>query len=309
MSDTVLSLAEAQRFAEAAFARHRPGTAFALKPLKLAEKLQQAIPFRATASGEALVVKVWAPGEAERAARQAERQATLAPLMAEGAFRVPGVAFFDAELCVMGMEFVPGDSWRDVWQRGGDLGLLHRAGAWTRALHAQSIRPHKFRPAGHISWLERLMREVEVGDRFIHDFNAFCATADALIATKPQVRALPATRAVTHRDLHLDNLIGTDQTLWGVDFENDREDEPLRDVFSLGLDAMVYAPAGTDPHAIWAALRAGYGDTTTAEPARHFLQRGFALGNWARTPQKPSRRQERVLQAAHWILAQGDTLL
>ncbi len=309
MSAALLSAEAARQRAKEALARHVPGKYPELQPLKPPTKPRQATAFRAGAVGQTLVVKVWAPGHADQAARQAARQAALAPLMSNGPYRVPDVAFFDAALNVLGMQAIPGETLRADWLERGDLAILRRAGSWTRALHALSLREHKFRPAGHLSWLQKLMDQTRAGDRFIHDFSSFQSVAEVLKAMRSRVRSLPATRAITHRDLHLDNLISNAETLWGLDLENDREDESLRDVFSLGLDAMAYARDGSDAAAIWAALRTGYDDRTTEAPVRVFLQRAFALGNWARTPETPSRRQLRALQAARWILAQGDALL
>lgn len=250
------------------------------------------------------VVKLW-PRKAEaKASRQALRQAELAAVLSHGPYRVPRVLWFGKGALVM--QDAGGPDFRDRLESEAPGPLLRAAGEWLAAYHGLSLRERKFLPKGQVNWLTRLVDAVEAGERSPLDAKGLVSAARALKETRATVRGLPATRAITHRDLTLSNLVsGPEGSVWGIDFENAKEDEPLRDVFSLALDVLDFAGDET----ALATLRAGYGDDVTAPEVRLFLQRCFAISVWANTPEAPSKRQRRRWEIARALLERESAVI
>ena len=286
----MISPAEAEPRAAAAL--RAMGLRDTLRPLRPDAPPGQAQLFRAGA----LLVKVYSPEAADRALRQATRQQALAEAMADGPHRVPPVLYAaDATLV---MPWIDGTDLATLHGRGTDTGTL--AGRWLDRFHGLSRRRFPFRPTGHVNWLDRLVGQAQAGDRTIPDLPAFTDAVRRTQAMADAARKQKATRAVTHRDMTLSNLLHDGSVTWGIDVENTREDEPLRDLFTLALDlATLPVPRGPG------TLVAAYGDTHTAPPVHAFLQRCFCHWVWANTPPAPSRRQAARLAAARSHLETG----
>lgn len=286
--------AEAEARAAEALRRHWDGA----RPNAMTGGGGAAVLFAAQGPRGAVVVKVWADGA--RALRQARRQRQVARAMNAGRFRAPRLRFVDQDLHALGMARVNGRSLAVLWPDSAQDGLAEAAAGWLAAFHGLTRRTCAFDPAGQVSWLNRLRAEGADGQRHIADFPAFCDAADTLSDTARDLRGLPSVRAVTHRDMTLSNLIlGNDGRVWGIDFENRREDEPLRDLFTLALDVMTQG--GQLPQL--AAMANSYGDRDTDPRVRLFLQRCFCLWVQANTPPDPSLRQSRRLAVAQHLLA------
>ncbi len=258
--------------------------------------------FRATGGPAPVVVKVWAPACAAMAARQATRQTDVAQMMTGATDGAARVLLWQADLLALVMEDAGPQDLR-AFAAVDAVATLHRAGRWVAAFHAPTLRPHPFRPAGHVGHLERLIAEVRDGTRRIPEPDRFCHLARAVAATGPALRNRPAMRCITHRDLTLANLIGTPTgRVTGIDFENDREDDPLRDLVSLVFETMPLVPdLPLDTAA--RACSGAYGASLCDAETGLFLQRALALGYWARTPTEPSRRQSILWAAAEQVLS------
>ncbi|GGG76770.1 hypothetical protein GCM10011415_26960 [Salipiger pallidus] len=247
-----------------------------------------------------IAVKVYAPASAGKARAQADRQRVVAQ-----AGIAPKVIFFDDARLVLGMAYVDTPNLRALWPHqgaSGQLDLLEAAGRWLRRLHDLEAQPHPFRPRGHVSWMERVLAWQADGTRNYPDAKDFAAEAEELTAMAPALRGLPAWRAVTHRDLHLSNLLATAEGVIGLDYENAKHDEPLRDLVTLLIDAMAEAGDHT-PRSMAAALSKGYGACEIPAEAVLFLQRTFALGEWSRTPESASVAQSARYYAARAVIS------
>ncbi|MBY6161446.1 aminoglycoside phosphotransferase family protein [Mameliella alba] len=286
--------------AEAALRALWPGWAGSFVPLRQGPDTWV---YRLSGGPVPAVVKVWAEGDEEKSERQALRQAEVAARLA-GPYRASGVLWFEAG--VMVMEDVCGPDFRRRLETDTAEEVLRDAGHWLAAFHGLTLRRRTFWPKGQVNWLSRISAEVNGGTRTPPRPAGFVKAAQAVASMRAKVRGLPATRAVTHRDLTLSNLVhGPGNNTWGIDFENAKEDEPLRDVFSLALDAL----CETGETAPLAALRQGYGDEVTAPAVRLFLQRCFALGVWANTPPDPTAHQAQRWTCARQILDSSDPLI
>ncbi len=301
--ETHLAPADARAIARAALAQARPGVDFGLGCLKNTEQAQRAQVFCACSPEERLVVKVYAPSSAEKARAQAARQRAVIADWPEGA---PEVLFYDEARRVLGMAYADGPSLAALLPKLTADAAAHEleaAGRWLGRFHGLTRQAHPLRPKGQIAWLHRLLEQHESGARAFPEIDAFRDEVARLEAMFGAVRGTPSQRAVTHRDLHLANLIATHDGLVGLDFENDKPDEPLRDLVALLIDALALSgdPEALEHHA--AALSKGYGPVGSTPEAVIFLQRLFALGVWANTPPEPSRRQTARYLAARQLLA------
>ena len=291
---------EARAIARAALAELGEDGPWGLGCLKNREQPLPEQVFCAATPHRRIAVKVYAPASAGKARAQADRQRVVAQ-----AGIAPEVLFFDDARLVLGMAYLDAPNLRALWpHRCGSarLGLLTASGRWLRRLHDLEAQPHPFRPKGHVSWMERVLGWHADGSRTYPDAEDFAAKTEELTAMAPALRGLPAWRAVTHRDLHLSNLLATPEVVVGVDYENAKHDEPLRDLVTLLIDAMAEAGEHT-PRPMASALSKGYGACEIPPEAVLFLQRTFALGEWSRMPESPSVAQSARYLAARAVIA------
>ncbi|CUH76953.1 hypothetical protein [Tropicibacter naphthalenivorans] len=297
----MLSLAEARGRAQEALAAR--GVAPELTALRPDAGRAQAHLFGAALPEGRAILKVFSPAAAEREGRQAKRGREVAAALATGSYRAPAQVFHDTERQVLAMQAVDGFDLSALWAARADEELATRAGAWLRAFHGLSRREVLFDPTGQVNWLARLVEAGATGAREIVDLEGFTKAARLVQAQAVSVQGRLSVRAVTHRDMTLSNLL-MDQAgaIWGIDFENRREDEPLRDVYTLALDLMTVGPH--DGRKAVLALVEGYSEPHIEPPVRVFLQRCFSLWVWANTPEAPSARQLRRLEVAEqWLRA------
>jgi aminoglycoside phosphotransferase (APT) family kinase protein len=287
------------------------GTLTALRPI---ETRLPALPFRVTGWPVPAVVKVWAPDLADKAARQAARQTVVADGMgADGPYRAARVLHFSADACALVMQDCSGQDFEEAMEQADTTRaerLTTQAGAWIAAHHQLSLRQAPLRPAGHLRWLDRLVRMGESGERDIPDLPLFRQEVAGMHRLFDAVRRRPTIRAVVHNDMNAGNLlISADGAIWGIDFENDKEDDPLRDLFALGVEICAFSAFGQDRPRALDCLTSGYGEQRGDPLVRLFLQRTFSLGLWARTPNSASYRQQARFVVAQWILSQQAAVL
>lgn len=265
-----------------------------LLPLKPLVKPLRATVFRITGAPVPAVVKVWGAGNGSKPAAQAARQSDVAREMGNGPHRASAVLRFDPDLCALVMQDVGTQSLGDILRDHPSRlePLARQSGQWLARYHRPSLRPHPFRPAGLKTWLLRLAQDCRTGQRQPPDAAGFTAAALQHAETAMALRGRASAKAITHRDLTLGNLIQGPDALFGIDFENVKEDEPFRDLFSLALDL---GRAGLP------ALSQGYGTQITDPDVTAFLCRAFALGLWANTPAAPSNRQAARLEMARTL--------
>lgn len=276
----------AEEVALAALDRLKPGKGYALEVLSRGGSHPEAAVFRARplAGGSWRIVKTVAadPAEEARLARQARRQAQVWKALAgDGTARVPQPFRHEASPRALVMEDAVTASAAAIWQGGlsaeRQLHQLQRCGDWLGAFHGPTLAVAPFDPAPHLRWLARLAPpEGEAAE-----------LVPWLERQAEDAAGQPVLRAVTHRDLHLKNLIlrPNGQT-YGLDFENTRPDIALRDLLMLLGDAALRGGFEGDAAAVTAAgaaLGQGYAgrlaataaDGQGAAPAL-FFQRFFA---------------------------------
>ena len=120
----------------------------------------------------------------------------------------------------------------------------------------------------------------------IPDYEAFMEEFGKLEYAAQECQSLPSFRCITHRDFHLGNLIfGRKGVIYGIDFENKKEDVALRDVMSFLFDFVIrwhsrnpsFAEYQHTAKVFWRA----YADTTTSPSVVAFFQKYTALNAWA----------------------------
>ena len=231
-----------------------------------------------------VIVKI---GDPDRIALAAARLAEVYPNMREGRFRVPQVLLHDAGKGALVMEDARGQSAERLFLSGpAGLGrTLASAGAWIARFHKPNAHMRAFNPDPHLNWLQKQRAAHLDGTRLIPDFAAFDRTLADLTKSAEATRGQPVLRTVTHRDFHLRNLLIRNLgRVYGIDFENAKRDEALRDLlFFLADAAKISATMPTADHLrAWAtALRASYNRPLGAGSSQRIFQTAFALSGWA----------------------------
>lgn len=305
---THIDIASARAFAHTALHRHHPGARFGLGALKTSNADRRAHVFCAATPDARLVVKVYAPQSADKGRAQFIRQQQVASALPKGA---PDVLFYEEDLRVLGMCYVDGPSLADIWHALAPperMARLELAGQWLAAFHSLSLRPHPFRPRGPLDWLHAIIQRHHAGHCDIPEFSAFERHVTALEGQFSTVRGMPSQRAILHRDLHLSNLVQTPGGLVGLDFENEKPDEPLRDLVWLLVDTMARSDPEQPAYIAASALARGYGPMLTHPNAMVFIQKLVGLGIWANTDARASQHNVARFVAARQITELGAPL-
>lgn len=303
-----LAFTSAEDRLRACLAERYPGTVFTLTALNRQSEDQAAFVFRATRAGEpSLIARLSAdPGQiADQAAYQASVHARMGA--GAGRFLVPAVTGFDAGRAILLMEDGWGQRAETLWHKGGAAALraMRAGGAWLARFHGLTGRKVGFNPDPHLNWLRKTLSSGDP-DR-IPDLGRLQAALPELDALAESARGQPSLRCVTHRDFHLRNLVvRRNDHVYGLDFENQRRDDAVRDQVTFLTDALRCMPGPIDIAAMHPAavtFLEAYGKPAAAPSVARFFQRFQSLSTWAgfdesSAPLGPNRlRSLRALQA------------
>lgn len=307
----LIPLATACDLARATLAAYLPDPAAKLTALNDSGAEQPGFVLRVTpASGGSLIAKISA--EPSRLDAQFRRLTATHARMKTGPLRVPEPLFHDAARGVILMEDGWGQRAETLWRKGGASAraAMQAAGRWLARFHALTAREMPFQPAPHLNWLERALQAQAESRRAIPDFAALESHLPRLRRLAAEAADKPALRCITHRDFHLRNLvIRPGGRIYGLDFENEKLDDALRDPLFFLTDALIHAPQVDDFPAAVAAFWQGYGKPAAPPEVARFFHLFLALSGWAAldesiTPLGPNRLHRlHVLQG----LAGADT--
>lgn len=275
------------------------GEVFDLTVLNRHSEDQTAFVFRAKRADQPSLIARLAADPA-RIADQAAYQAAVHARMGSGRFRVPGVIGFDAGRAVLLMEDGWGQRAETLWCKGGSAALraMRAGGAWLARFHGLTGRYLAFNPDPHLNWLRKTLSKDDI-DR-IPDLGRLQAAIPDLEALGEAARGQPSLRCVTHRDFHLRNLIvRRNDHVYGLDFENQRRDDAVRDQIAFLTDALRCRPGPIDVdgmHAAAVSFLEAYGKPTAAPEVCRFFQLFQSLSTWAGldescAPLGPNRRR------------------
>lgn len=300
----LIDITEAEGRIRAALAQHLPDTPCALLPLNDGGRAQAGFVLRVTpATGGSLIAKV--TGDPAALTAQARRLAATHPRMKSGPLRVPEPLFHAPALGVLLMEDGWGQRAETLWRQGGAPALraMGAAGRWLHRFHVLSLRAAVFSATPHLNWLTRSLEAQAADTRAIPDFDTLSAHLPRLRALAAAAEGQPSPRCITHRDFHLRNLVIRPKgRIYGLDFENDRPEDPLRDILFFLTDATLTAPDDSDLPAAITAFHAAYGPLPAAPQVAGFLHLYHMLSAWAgldesSAPLGPNRKARlRVLQ-------------
>ena len=240
--------------------------------------------FRANLASGHLIVKI---GDPAAIALAVACNATAYPAMRDGRFRVPQILAHDADAGVIVMEDARGQSAQNLYLSGpaGAARALETAGAWIARFHKPSSHMGAFNPDPHLNWLQKQNAAHLAGTRAIPGYDAFAVLLAQFAQDCAGARGQPMLRCVTHRDFHMRNLLIRNLgRSYGIDFENAKRDEALRDLLFFTADAAKIAAAPPTAHSLRAVarvLRAAYNRPLGAAVSRRMFQTGFALAGWA----------------------------
>ena len=259
-----------------------------------------------------IVIKI---GDPARIALAAARITDVYPNMREGRFRVPQILAHEAAKGVLVMEDARGQPAQKLFLSGpaGASRALAAAGGWIAQFHKPTAHIGAFNPDPHLNWLQKQATAHRDQKSKIPDFAAFERALAALAQTADTARGQPIRRCVTHRDYHLRNLLIRNLgRTYGIDFENTKRDEALRDLLFFAADAAKMdpqPPTSDSLRAIAAALRSAYKHSLGTIINRRVFQSAFALSGWAsldilQSPLGPNR--VRTLAVMQVIAATDD---
>ena len=271
-----------------------PDEEFALASLKDPTKLYDTWVFRCKLRGKnsTFVCKLSTPDAAGRAKilNQYQRLKSTNAAMKDPLLTTPQALAFVEKDCALIMEYVKGDSLQNLLPHFANLTEasthLQNAGRWISSFQQTTMKPAVFDAKPHMNWLLKKLTQHEEKGMLIVDYDAFMMDFHQLERRAAQAQGLPCTRCVTHRDFHPGNLVfGRKGAVYGIDFENRKEDDALRDVMSFLFDFAIKWPVHTmafDSFQTAAAVfRKGYADHVTAPEVFEFFQKFSALNGWS----------------------------
>ena len=284
-----------------------PGQEITLAPLRDATRGQEHWLFRCSArgGGAPIICKIGAPtvGGRARLARQAERLRWATETIRDPACKTPRLIAHDPQGNALVMEDAGGMSLHLRLMALPDVGAAHpllgAAARWLAGFHRPTATVAAFAPRPHLATIYRRLDSVEA--EALPERAAFMAALSRLEALAPVARGKPVLRCVTHRDFHPRNLVMSDEgSVYGIDFENEKQDEALRDLLFFLLDFSVRwfeKPSGrADLQRAARVFVDAYGDGHTASEVTEFFQLFMVLNSWsrldARRLDKPVRRHK-----------------
>ena len=235
-------------------------------------------------AAENVIIKIADPASIALAAA---RLAEVYPTMSAGRYRVPWLLAHDEAKGFMVMEDGRGQAAQRLYLSGaaGAAKAVAAAGGWLARFHKPTCHMGAFNPDPHLNWLHAQSAAHLDQSRHIPEFHAFQQALTQLDTDAATARGQPVLRCVTHRDFHLRNLLIRNLgRCYGIDFENAKRDEALRDLLFFTADAAKVAPApptADSLRAIAQPLRTHYARTLGAAISRRVFQTAFALAGWA----------------------------
>jgi hypothetical protein len=300
---------DAARQANKALSRLRPNSEFVLTSLKTTSKRRKSWVFRCKLKNEnwSVICKTGAKSEEGRKTlrNQMQRLKDARQNMADPRFQVPEPIWFYPNLCVLIMEDVRGEPLTKrliETERIADFSEdFIKAGQWISSYQASTMKTVGFDPTPHVNWLLRAIHGCENGSRHIPDFESFLNLFERLQQLAGKVKGLPARRCITHRDCHLGNILfRKNGDTFGIDFENKREDDALRDIFFYFFDFVFKWPERvaetSEFNSVKTAILNGYGDTVTAPEVYNFFQAFSALNVWSNVGQLEKAEYKKIVR-------------
>ncbi len=291
-----------------------PGAEFELALLKDPTIGHEALVFQCKARGHPpLVCKVCIPDDRGKAKMDAQHDllGRLQGLLNASPYRVPSPVFFSAENHAFLMEYVSGETLHQKLSAARDLPAvapwLLLAGRWLQHFHKIDQAVAAFHPRRYLNTLAQIERLA--GDELPLQ-PEFSAAYDQLAVTGRRARGKPMLRCMIHGDFHTRNLIfGSDGHSYGIDFENRKQDDALRDVMTLLLDVILRWNGTDEPNVAFegaaTAFWNGYGDTVSDPAITLFFQRYAALTLWAKLRIRPGatsyQARLRKLNRLRWL--------
>lgn len=271
-----------------------PGEKFAISSLKDPTRLYNTWVFRCKVRGtrSTFVCKLSTPDDLGRGKilNQYERLKSVKSGLEDPLFTTPqALAFFEKE-CALIMEDVVGETLLQLIPNFIDISdsnaYLRQAGRWISHFQHPTMRQTIFEPKSHTNWLRRKIQNHDTKIISIPDYADFMREFRILEELSEKAKSLPSMRCISHRDFHLGNVVfGRNGAVYGIDFENKKEDESLRDVMSFMFDLIIrWDKPVTDITQFQRAASVfwdGYSDGKTSHFVFDYFQRFSALNAWS----------------------------
>ncbi|MDC0658847.1 aminoglycoside phosphotransferase family protein [Leisingera sp. SS27] len=279
----------------------------------------------ATAAGQRFVLRAdFQSDNPLRRVRDLERHGQVArQLKSVPGVSVPEVLWQDPEHPYVLMEFVPGETaYRALaltdYGFGARADVLRRIGGAVAELHRVSDAGQKqFWPKPFLKSVSDRAQAVREGQLQLPKPNRFLGLCAHLHRAARRARGCEFRSAVAHGDLHLRNIILSDQEVSFIDFLNHKAVFPQRDLADIWLANCLEHLAAEDSvpgfglvaQADWAAFEEGYGAGLTGDPVFRFFFAWRLFRLWLSLGAKPPEERVKTQMVAVWSVRVLDALL
>jgi tRNA A-37 threonylcarbamoyl transferase component Bud32 len=289
----VLEINSAAKAARKAIRTLFPHGKYRLESLKNTSKIYNTWVFRCVdkINGTSVVCKLSSSDTVgrEKISNQYQRLRDVGARLNSFDFSAPKVIAFLENQSALIMEDIDGQSVLQSILMLSDLGeaeeVLRMSGKWLAHFQNTTISTALFEPKSHINWLRRKLNAQDAANTIPYIDELF-ENFKKLELLASSVRGLPSTRCITHRDFHLGNLIlGENGAVYGIDFENGKDDDALRDAISFTFDfalrcngiSSTFEEIQKPAMQFWNA----YSDNSTHPMVVEFFQKFSALDAWS----------------------------
>ncbi|WP_298908311.1 aminoglycoside phosphotransferase family protein [uncultured Aliiroseovarius sp.] len=188
--------------------------------------------------------------------------------------------------------------------------ILETCGQWIGRFHRSTLQePRPINPKFMLRWVATMRAGVEDRSHDVPRRDLFLTYADQIPALAEAVTGEMTPLAVAHGDMHLRNLLITDNGAVGLDFEGVRTVTPAHDLAKF----LVRYHGGFDPDPNASALKAfwrGYGADLYAQalPALSYILPIRVLGDWRDIPKRRTDRRPGQQQRFQNLLKYAEKL-
>ncbi len=236
---------------------------------------------------------------------------------------VPQILWQDAKHCFIAMEFAPGETaFRELELCDFGLGdraqTMERIGDAVAKLHnCSSTQRRQFWPKHNLERVAQRAQAVRSGVRPIRKKAKFLGLCAYLHRAGRRARGVSFEGAIEHGDMHLRNILVTEDTVSFIDFANHANSVPQNDIANLWLANCPdhLAQPGMDvgygriAQADLTAFAKGYGRDVSIDPVFQFCFAMRLFKVWQRLPTPGEQMDQRAQAMAVGLVSVFDNLI
>lgn len=178
--------------------------------------------------------------------------------------------------------------------------LLERAGRWMAAFHhARQGERRAYQTRYGLAEIARAMEQIEAGKARVAQPDLFRRAVERFRDMAPRWQGRPTEAAAQHGDLHLNNIMISDEAVAGIDFSGGHDAPVGHDIARLLVDyTILHAPLGQVrtgevlPRAALNGFFAGYDLVGPDDPSVQMMLYMRILVDWRALPADPAAMRQ-----------------